>query len=390
VAEVNKLEARILFEGTRLPEMRKEIKAKVEKILAAEPDPIYKELAGRLGLEKSKYMPWIIEKLATLEQAKIVRELPAPSEEIAEKLALDKGTVDKHLQELIDKSFLMPTRKGPQMVRSTAQFHDAQTNPKFDEELGLEYLELWRLYEMEEWNPSEIEHQFGGEVPLLRVIPRWRSIKDIPGIMPYENVREILKANEPSIAEVYCACRRIHWDRDCGVPDTFCINLGRTAEYNINRGSGVRISVEEALNTIGRADEYYPVHTTVNQQEISMLLCNCHSDCCPLWFITEAQEGYAEGKAKYKLEEGLAKSRFLATAEPDKCLDGCTLCIEACPFGAIKMKRYPELGGERAYTDPGECFGCGNCVVSCPVPARSMQVVRPPEHIPEKFTGVLY
>jgi ferredoxin len=32
--------------------------------------------------------------------------------------------------------------------------------------------------------------------------------------------------------------------------------------------------------------------------------------------------------------------------------------------------------------DAEKCMGCGSCVVSCVNGARSMKVVRPPEHIP--------
>jgi len=48
--------------------------------------PIYHELAAKLGQGKSKLMPRILAKLANPEQAKIARELPAPPEEIANKL----------------------------------------------------------------------------------------------------------------------------------------------------------------------------------------------------------------------------------------------------------------------------------------------------------------
>jgi len=64
-------------------------------------DPIYKELATKLGCGDSKYMPRILAKLANLEQAQIIRELPAPSEEIANKLSLDKAVVDGHIQEFV-------------------------------------------------------------------------------------------------------------------------------------------------------------------------------------------------------------------------------------------------------------------------------------------------
>jgi NAD-dependent dihydropyrimidine dehydrogenase PreA subunit len=47
------------------------------------------------------------------------------------------------------------------------------------------------------------------------------------------------------------------------------------------------------------------------------------------------------------------------------------------------MKEYPGLKGERAYSDPDVCRGCGSCVITCKSGARSMKVVHPPEHVPE-------
>jgi len=60
--------------------------------IVSETDPIYKQLAARLGLENSKYMPRILARLANLGQARIVAELPSPPERhsAAKKLRRDE------------------------------------------------------------------------------------------------------------------------------------------------------------------------------------------------------------------------------------------------------------------------------------------------------------
>jgi hypothetical protein len=40
---------------------------------------------------------------------------------------------------------------------------------------------------------ADLRSNVGGE-PQTRVVPKWKTIKDIPGVMPCEDIREILKA----------------------------------------------------------------------------------------------------------------------------------------------------------------------------------------------------
>jgi len=51
------------------------------------------------------------------------------------------------------------------------------------------------------------------------------------------------------------------------------------------------------------------------------------------------------------------------------------------------MKYYPEFVEERAYVDTEKCMGCGNCVILCPIGARTMKLVQPPEFIPDEYVG---
>jgi len=126
-------------------------------------DPIYKELAAMMNMGHSETMQRILAKLATPEQARIVRELPLPSEEIAKKLNMDKETVDRHIQELVEKGLVVLTRRGPRMARSEGQLHDMQNNTKFDAELGPEYFALWRQLLAEE-SPERMRIRLHGRV----------------------------------------------------------------------------------------------------------------------------------------------------------------------------------------------------------------------------------
>jgi electron transport complex protein RnfB len=348
-------------------------------------DPIYKQLAAILKMENSETMQRILAKLATPEQARIILEFPKPSEEIAQKLNMSKETVDNHIKELVEKGLVVLTRKGPQMARSEGQLHDLQTNQKYDEALGSEYFVLWREL-MAEVGPERRKQRATQKTPPTgRIIPRWNSIKDIPGILPFEDVSAILKAHSP-VAVVHCACKRINNNRKCGIPDECCIIFGRTAEFNLRERKCAReLTFNEAMALIDKLDKQTVIHLVPNVRDVGILLCNCHDDCCDVLrpWVDE------NGKISPYWRKTHAPSRFLATVDPESCR-ACKLCVNRCQFGAAQMKFYPELGQERAFIDPELCMGCGSCVVTCPGKARAMKLVRPPEHVPVDLGHVFW
>jgi hypothetical protein len=61
---------------------------------------LYLELAGKFGYPQSKYLPVILGKVASPEQAKMLLQLTATNEQIAERLHMDKQKVEDTMQEL--------------------------------------------------------------------------------------------------------------------------------------------------------------------------------------------------------------------------------------------------------------------------------------------------
>ena len=345
-------------------------------------DPIYQELAAKMGKPDLKNLPLLLAKLADPEEARILNVLTASAEVIAEKLNLAKDTLDKHLKVLFEKGLVFQGKTGWHLTRTWGALHDSAGSAdvvKYKDVFDKAFFKLLQATS-EEDREQRVNDVVTGKAPLrrnMRVIPRWKSIKNIPGLLPYEDIRQIFKASDP-IVLLPCACKRAEPERECKetVPEVTCVTCGRAGQYNLNRGAGKKLTYDEALALFDTFDQLQLVHLTGNTNRLPSLVCNCHYDCCGQFQVNK--------KAQEVLHQDvIVKSRFIATIDPKKC-KGCRLCMEkGCPAGADKIRYYPELGEERADIDAEICLGCGLCVINCPSEARMMKMVRPPDHIPE-------
>jgi electron transport complex protein RnfB len=79
----------------------------------------------------------------------------------------------------------------------------------------------------------------------------------------------------------------------------------------------------------------------------------------------------------------MTPNRFLAIVDEEKCT-GCEVCIERCPFEAIKMNPDETFEEQKSSIDPEKCKGCGLCIISCEPNALTYKIVRPPEYLKPK------
>lgn len=351
----------------------------------SETDP-YEILAARHGKGGSARYRRILEFLMTPQQARLVATLPMEPADLAAKEGLPVETVVAELDELFRKGVIFPrnfeTREFYRFARQIMQLHDASESLAGLDDLytAEERKQLWALwwdFVHNEWDPERMPQIAAAEHPPIRIIPAWKAIKDIPGVLPAESMQAIVE-QAPLISVVSCSCRKRQ--ESLGNPcrlshDMNCIQFSRAADYTKNRGHGRVLSKDEALALIEETEDHGLVHQWPN---VSILgtntLCSCCDDCC-IFLLPMAE-------AKVPWTSWYAKSRFEAQNDVAAC-DGCQDCLERCQFDALTMEKVAGHKKLKAVVSPENCMGCGVCVLVCEPQSLRMALVRPPEHIPD-------
>ena len=135
------------------------------------------------------------------------------------------------------------------------------------------------------------------------------------------------------------------------------------------------LTQEQALALNAETEEKGLVHIPLNIIHAEGTICNCCDDCCmvvnPLLY-------------RGRVHEILSPSRYRAVIDEEKC-QGCQTCIERCIFDGLEMRKPANSKKMKAYIINEHCMGCGVCVVKCPNQAMTMELIRPPEHIPAEM-----
>jgi len=328
---------------------------------------VYVEMAEKLNYPGSERLLKILRKLATPDEGRLLLEMPAEPEDLARRTGIDRDTVELKLREFVEKGIAIPTSKGICMARDVTQLHDANLSSA-DRWIDVELLDLWKDFQESEWLES-MSDLGDTHFNAIRVLPAFKSIQRSPHVsaddlLPEEDIRELIKGADP-VAVVKCSCRRSM--RRCDLPVDICLQFNRGAEYHINRGTGRRLTDDEAVALAGKAEEAGLIHTwplagfgRLNE------ICNCCRDCCVIF-----DAGLRYGTIGQLLE----KSRFRAVADRDACT-GCQECVERCFFGAIEMVKPAEGGIAVAAVDEEKCFGCGLCTLVCEPGAIAMRLAQ--------------
>ena len=164
---------------------------------------------------------------------------------------------------------------------------------------------------------------------LMRVIPVESAIKNIPGVTDDERLSYYLdKYDTFSVSPCSCRASRTSLGDGCGhLAEDMCVQMGAGAEHYIRSGRARRITKEEVLEILKRAEDNGLMHDIPNIEGAgdSAAICNCCACAC---FGLRAGMMFGARDA--------IRSNFVAEVDEAKCV-ACAQCVEVCPGNALKL-----------------------------------------------------
>ena len=161
-------------------------------------------------------------------------------------------------------------------------------------------------------------------IPVEQAIPAKNEAKNV------EQLSYWLKKYEGHLGVAQCSCRRAETIRGVGsgdIPGEWCMAVGDFADYAAEAGFGRKITYEEAMEILKKAEDNGYVHQTTNIDGEGKVfaICNCAPGVC-----------YALRTSQYFNTPNMSRSAYVARVESEKCV-ACGKCVEVCPAGAAKL-----------------------------------------------------
>ncbi|UCD56775.1 MAG: 4Fe-4S binding protein [Candidatus Hydrogenedentota bacterium] len=299
----------------------------------------------------------ILKKIFSEEEAEVASQMkltPETAEQVAERVGRDTREMAELLERMASKGQLLAM--GPRDARMymalafLVGIHEFQL-----ERIDKEYAELFEKYFEE-----ALAEQLGREAPAqARVYPVEQAIPDKITVFPFEKVTEMVgKAQAWGVTDCICRKEMKLTGKGCDATMNNCIAFSADPHgFDIDYRGVRKITKEECLDLLKKAEEEGLVHNSWNVQDSHVFICNCCACCCLI----------LRGVKMARSPHVLAKANYFAQIDPDTCV-ACGLCAdERCPMEAIDGRGdYYEVNLER-------CIGCGVCVVTCPSGALSLQ-----------------
>jgi hypothetical protein len=219
----------------------------------------------------------LLQRLFTPEEAELATHLTLeqePAQVIAARTALALAEVEQRLDEMSQKGlvFSVQSEDGPtlyQAVPFVVGIYEFQVN-NLSEDLLQALEDYWSTGESRP-RPQTIRQ--------IRTIPIGQSIEPHLKALPYEQVNELVEAND-RFAVAPCICRRQAklTGGGCDAPEESCLIFGDFADYYVRGGLGRYISRAEVIEILVQADAANLVLQPSNSRDITAICCCC--GCC--------------------------------------------------------------------------------------------------------------
>ena len=334
-------------------------------------DKIYNRLADALGSRgggfpaiKTPVFRELVEAIFTEKEAVMAALMPVSpftADEMVEKTGQTPEAVSECLETMAKKGILYSALMGkkriyhllpmiPGILENQVMSGEVSDYTKKISKLTWDYLD--ELLELEKVGDGRLP-----KVPFARVISVDEKVPGESVVQTYDKLLPYLEKTE-DFALAACHCRHVSelLGNPCSKPKDVCIAMGPGAKYLAEYGIAKRITRQEALDALKRAEDAGLVHMTSNTGNQINFICNCCSCHCDILKSFKRSPEYSRG----------AKSSFIAEVQADSCV-GCGDCLSRCPVEAISML------DDTAGVDKKSCIGCGLCVSTCPTGAIVLQ-----------------
>jgi NAD-dependent dihydropyrimidine dehydrogenase PreA subunit len=325
----------------------------------------YRKLAEHLDQLPGGFAPsdtgaelHLLQRLFTTEEAELATHLTLAREEaqvIAERANLPLAEAEQRLNDMSNKGliFSIQIEDGStlyQAVPFVVGIYEFQVN-NLSEGLLQDLADYWSTRKQRPQTQT---------IPQMRTIPVGESIEPHLEALPYEQVNELIKAND-RFAVAPCICRRHArmTGGGCDAPEESCLMFGEWADYYVRDGRGRSIDQSEVMKILTRADAANLVLQPSNSRDIDFICCCCGC-CC----------GILGGLKNHPRPSEIVANSFIAKHESEIC-EGCWACLERCQMQAFTEEV------DRVTLNTDRCIGCGLCVSTCPSGALSL--VRKPD-----------
>ncbi|NHI93812.1 MAG: 4Fe-4S dicluster domain-containing protein [Candidatus Lokiarchaeota archaeon] len=301
---------------------------------------------------------------------------------IAKNSGLEKNNVKDTLNKLAEKGTILKMGNQYTLIPFAPGIFEFYFVAQKDTKENFKKASILMEEIIEEVMPSlGLSSEFGIFRPKLplneeKIISIDESINAKSQVLAWEKVEEMLNYSDV-YAKVPCQCRMVgdYVGDPCKIApkDVGCFVTGIVAEQVIKMGHGTKLTKDEAIEYLQKAEKAGLVHsgTNISNDLSNLLICNC----CP------CHCGALKSQSKHKF--GIVnKSNFEPRIDTELCVL-CGTCVKKCPMNAI-FHIYST--NERIEITTDYCIGCGICAVNCAKNAIKMVKVR--DEIAPKSIGI--